>query len=204
MVPSLARRAFAFWAAVWLMMMWGQAASAFTVVVIDAGHGGKDPGCVWNGLYEKTLCLDVARRVQKLLNGHGLRTVMTRSSDEYLELSARTAISNRQEGAIFVSIHFNASRDRSVAGFEVHYRSKTGAILARSVESGLAKEARGKKREGDWQDYKVLRQTKATAVLVECGFLSNKSEAARCSDPDHRQSLARGIANGILAVRTKL
>lgn len=178
-------------------------AQAFTTVVIDAGHGGKDPGCHWNGLLEKDLCLDVAKRLKVLLQARDLKTVMTRSTDRYVDLGERAEISNRQGNAIFVSIHFNASRDRSVSGFEVHHRSKRGSVLASSIENGLARAVPGRRREGDWQDYKVLRETHATAVLVECGFISHKKEAARCSGADHRQALARGIANGILAIRTK-
>jgi len=178
-------------------------AQAFTTVVIDAGHGGKDPGCHWNGLLEKDLCLDVAKRLKALLQARDMKTIMTRSSDRYVELGDRAAISNRQGNAIFVSIHFNASRDRSISGFEVHHRSKRGVVLASSIERGLDKAVTGRRRGGDWQDYKVLRETQATAVLVECGFISHKKEAARCGSADHRQALAQGIANGILAVRTK-
>ena len=182
----------------------GAAAKGFDVVVIDPGHGGKDPGCSWNGLAEKNLCLDVAKRLQKELATQGMKAVLTRSTDTFVELGDRAAISNRNDNAVFVSIHFNACRDRSISGFEVHHRSKSGLTLAHSIEDAMAKTIKGKKRDGDWEDYKVLRQTKATAVLVECGFISNKAEASRCDDPDHRQAIAKGIANGILAVRTKL
>ena len=177
---------------------------AFEVVVIDPGHGGKDPGSSWNGLTEKNLCLDVAKRLQRVLEDQGMKAVLTRSSDTYVELSDRAAISNRHSNAVFVSIHFNACKDRSIAGFEVHHRSKSGLTLAHSISEAVCKAVNCKRRDGDWEDYKVLRQTKATAVLVECGFISNKAEAGRCGDPDHRQALAKGIANGILAVKTKL
>ncbi len=177
---------------------------AFTTVVIDPGHGGKDPGCVWNGMYEKTLCLDVAKRLRDLLREKELRVVMTRESDRFLELHERAVISNRQENAVFVSIHFNAARDRSISGFEVHFRSPRGRELAQAIGNGISKAVKTRRREGDWQDYKVLRETRATAVLVECGFISHKGEAGRCGTPAHRQALAKGIAAGILAIKTKL
>ena len=180
------------------------AARAFTTVIIDAGHGGKDPGCHWNGLVERVLCLDVARRLNTILQARDLKTVMTRTSDVYVELSERAAIANRYSDAIFVSIHFNASRDHSISGIEVHHRSKAGLVLAGCIKEGMSKAVKGRLRDGDWQDYKVLRETHATAVLVECGFISHPGEAARCADPDHRRALAQGIAKGILAAKTKL
>ena len=196
-------------AQVWVTLAWMlfgglEGAQAFSVVVIDAGHGGKDPGCHWNGLTEKDLCLDVAKRLKALLQAHDLKVVMTRNTDTYLDLSERAAISNRQKDAVFVSIHFNASLDRTISGLEVHHRSKNGLELAQSIRDGMSKAVKGRLREGDWQDYKVLRETKATAVLVECGFISHKGEAARCADAEHRQALARGIASGIIGVKTKL
>ena len=180
----------------WALM--GAGAQAFTMVVIDAGHGGKDPGCHWNGLVEKNLCLDVAKRLRDVLEARGVKTVMTRDSDKYLDLSERAAISNRHSGVVFVSIHFNASRNHHISGFEVHNRSKKGLALARHIGKGLEKAVKARRREGDWQDYKVLRETKAAAVLVECGFISNKAEAERCATTGHRQALARGIADGIM------
>ena len=103
---------------------------AFDTVVIDAGHGGKDPGSVWKPHYEKTLCLDVAKRLNTALKARGFKTVMTRTDDTYVELSERAVIANKHPGAIFVSIHFNANRDRTVRGFETHYRSDKGKVLA--------------------------------------------------------------------------
>jgi N-acetylmuramoyl-L-alanine amidase len=182
----------------------GGRALAFTTVVIDAGHGGKDPGCVWNGMYEKTLCLDVAKRLKDLLREREMRVVMTRDSDRFLELHERAVISNRQENAVFVSIHFNAAKDRSISGFEVHYRSPRGKKLADAIGDGISKAVKTHRRDGDWQDYKVLRETRAPAVLVECGFISHKGEAERCGTRAHRQALAKGIAAGILAMKTKL
>jgi len=112
-------------------------AQAFTTVVIDAGHGGKDPGGYWYGTTEKRLCLDVAKRLQTALQAKGFKTVMTRTTDVYVELSDRAAKANRYRNAIFVSIHFNASRDRSISGFETHYRSTNRRVLAQSIQSAM-------------------------------------------------------------------
>ena len=179
-------------------------ATAFDTVVIDAGHGGKDPGSVWKPHYEKTLCLDVSKRLNTALKAKGFKTVMTRSVDAYVELSDRAAIANKHPGAIFVSIHFNANLDRTVRGFETHYRSDRGKVLAESIQAAMKKSVPSKSRGIDWEDLKVLRETKGPAVLVECGFISSRTESSDCGSWKHRQMIADAIASGISAVKGKL
>lgn len=181
---------------------WGAAcALSFTTVVIDAGHGGRDGGAAWNGLVEKRLCLDVAKRLDGLLRARGLRTVMTRRSDATVELEDRIRTANRWRNSVFVSIHFNASRNRSVTGLETCYRGSRGRELAVAIQRSLDKRVTGINRGIKWKDLKVLRETRMAATLVECGFISNKAEARRCGDPDHRAALASAIAAGILAAK---
>jgi N-acetylmuramoyl-L-alanine amidase len=175
----------------------------FSTVVIDAGHGGKDGGSVWNGLIEKKLCLDVAKRVETALQSRGLKTVMTRRTDTFLELSQRARLANRVPSSIFVSIHFNGSRKTIISGGEVYYRSPRGRTLAAGISRSMKSRVTGGVRGIFHGDYKVLRETNMPAVLVECGYISNKREAARCATPAHRQKLADAIVNGILAVRAK-
>lgn len=175
----------------------------FSTVVIDAGHGGKDGGSVWNGLVEKKLCLDVAKRVETALKSKGLKTVMTRRSDTFVELGQRARIANRVPSSIFVSIHFNGSRKTIISGGEVYYRSTRGKLLASAISRSIKSRVSGGTRGIFYAGYKVLRETQMPAVLVECGYLSNKREALRCADPAHRQKLADAIVSGLLAVRRK-
>lgn len=177
-------------------------ALSFSTVVIDAGHGGEDGGCVWNGLIEKKLCLDTALRLERLLKAKGLRVVMTRRSDSTVSLDERAIIANRAKKAIFISLHFNASRDRSISGMEVFYRSATGKTLAAAILRKMDLNLKGMNRGLFHSDFKVLRGTVMPAVLIECGYLSNRTEAARCGTPAHRQQLAEAIAVGILATRS--
>ncbi len=170
----------------------------FSTVVIDAGHGGKDGGAVWNGLIEKKLCLDVAKRVESLLKARGIKTVMTRRSDVFVELEDRARRANRTSSSIFVSIHFNGSRRTAISGCEVYYRSSRGRILAAVISRRIKNNVTGGGRGTFYADYKVLRETRMPAVLVECGYLSNKREARRCADPSHRQEIADAIARGLL------
>ena len=89
--------------------------------MVDAGHGGHDPGTRHHGLREKDLTLDIARRLQGELKSAGVSAVLTRDRDEFLELSRRAAIANRLRADVFVSVHINANHRRSVSGVEVYY-----------------------------------------------------------------------------------
>src|SRR4029077_16261009 len=96
----------------------------FSTVVVDAGHGGKDSGAYRRyGPPEKLVTLDVAQRLNSKLRESQLKTVMTRSSDVFIPLDERVTIENSQKNAIFVSIHFNDSRQRGIRGFETYYHS---------------------------------------------------------------------------------
>jgi N-acetylmuramoyl-L-alanine amidase len=91
-------------------------------IVIDAGHGGNDPGAIGRtGLREKDVNLDIAKRLSTLLRSDGIQVVMTRSSDRFIPLSTRVAIANNSRADLFISIHSNANRVRSLNGFEVYY-----------------------------------------------------------------------------------
>ena len=91
------------------------------MVVIDAGHGGYDPGASYNSLKEKHLALDVAKRLRNHLQEAGLTVVMTRETDRFIPLSDRPAVANRLGADLFVSVHINANHDRRVSGAEVYY-----------------------------------------------------------------------------------
>lgn len=90
-------------------------------IVIDAGHGGHDPGTAHYGLREKHLALDVARRLRAHLQRAGLTVVMTRDSDQFIPLSGRPRIANRLRADLFISVHINANHNQRVSGSEVYY-----------------------------------------------------------------------------------
>ena len=187
---------------VFLLFQAAASAASFSTVVIDPGHGGKDGGCVHHGLIEKKLCLDLSLRVERLLKAKGLRVVMTRRTDVYVSLDARAAIANRQKNALFVSIHFNGSKNRRISGMEVFYRSASAKVVAGKILRSMDLNLKGKNRGIFYQDLKVLRATRMTAVLIEGGYLSNSTDAERCRTPYHREEMAKAIVRGILAARS--
>jgi N-acetylmuramoyl-L-alanine amidase len=174
----------------------------FTTVVVDAGHGGKDNGAYRRyGPPEKMVALDVAQRLERNLRESELETVMTRSSDVFIPLDQRVAIENSQKNAIFVSIHFNDSRRRGVHGFETYYHSGTSSELANRIQSKLMTIPHSVNRGVRTANFRVLRLAYYPAVLVECGFLSNRSEGNQARDAEYRELLSERIAEAIVEER---
>ncbi len=105
-------------------------------VVVDAGHGGRDPGTIGrSGLKEKDVNLDIAKRLSKLLSERGIDVVMTRTTDSFVPLSRRVDIANRSGADLFISVHANANRVRSLNGFEVYYISPTVGDSKRALST---------------------------------------------------------------------
>lgn len=181
----------------------GFAAPAFTRVVIDPGHGGKDPGSVAFGLVEKDLTLDLAFRIQKLLEAQSIEVQLTRTTDTFVELEDRAELANKHPGAIFVSLHFNAHVDRSISGTETLYwpGSEPSRQLASYIQSELGIRLVTRNRGIKPERLKVLEVTQGTAALIECGFISHRWENQRCGAAWFRQILAEEIVQGILRFR---
>jgi N-acetylmuramoyl-L-alanine amidase len=174
----------------------------FKTVVIDAGHGGHDKGAQWGQVYEKHLCLDTATRLEAYLKSMGFRTVMTRSSDNFVSLPGRVSIANRYSDAIFVSVHYNFTWNREACGLETFYCNSTESqTLAQYVQQNICRKVRANDRHSKFARFYVIRHTKIPAVLVECGFVSNTSERNRMKTAAYRDSLAKGIAESVMRYR---
>ena len=179
-------------------------ASARTVsrVIIDAGHGGKDKGAHRGKVYEKHLALSVAKRVERLLKDRGMPVTMTRRSDRFISLQRRADIANRYRNALFVSIHFNAHTSSRYHGVETYYYGEQGKRLAAHIHLRLLSRLKLKNRQTrQRKDFAVLNKTRCTAVLVECGYISNARERRRCQTSSYQNSCARAIADGIMAYK---
>jgi N-acetylmuramoyl-L-alanine amidase len=174
----------------------------FKTVVVDAGHGGKDNGAYRRfGGAEKVATLDVAKRLEHKLRESQLETVMTRSNDVFISLDERVSIENSQKNSIFVSIHFNDSRRRGIHGFETYYHSPNGRDMADAIQAKLMTIPRSMNRGVHFANFRVLRLATYPAVLVECGFLSNRLEGGQARDSEYRELLADKIAEAIVEVR---
>jgi len=187
-------------AALFLLLMAAVPTNAFDTIVIDPGHGGNDEGTAWYHVNEKDVTLAVARRLEKLLQKSGIKCVMTRSTDTYVSLDERVEIANRQSNSLLVSIHFNGSSNTSTSGFSSYYfsQSPSGRFVAQTIQEALAESHGTPDRGIGAQNYAVLVRTLGSAVLVECGFLSNKAEATNFASAEGQQWLAEALLLGII------
>lgn len=170
------------------------------LVTIDPGHGGRDPGAIGvGGLQEKDVILPISREVAQILEKHGVTVMLTRRDDRFISLSGRAEMANRAGSDIFVSIHANsAGRSRTqVNGAETFYYA-TGRRLAQNIQNRMIRDTGMKNRGVKQARFYVLRNTAMPAALVEVGFVTGRSDAAKLSSPNFRSQMAQAIANGIL------
>ncbi|WP_211326571.1 N-acetylmuramoyl-L-alanine amidase [Paenibacillus flagellatus] len=193
-------------------------AFAAKTVVVDAGHGGSDPGAVGvNGLYEKHVNFDIAMKLKQLLLGQGYDVVLTRTTDDFISLAERVERTNAAAPSLFVSVHANSHPNSGVGGSLVLYYDRqypqedyppSDAMAALTPESKklaslvlehvLAEAGFADKGIVPSAAY-VIRMGQVPSILVETAFLSNAGDASRLADESVRQKLANGIAAGIAA-----
>jgi len=201
----------------------------FALVVIDAGHGGQDSGTIKNGMVEKDVTLDVAHRVERLLQERGLVVALTRADDMYVSLQDRSTMANNQPESVFVSIHFDDAGRTAANGVETYYAAHPISFpervaswlpflqrtsseppnlesqsLATSIQESLVARTQAANRGTRPQQFYVIANVRHPAVLVEGGFLTNKDEAVKLANTDYREQMAIGIAEGILQYRDAL
>ena len=174
----------------------------FNTIVVDAGHGGKDSGAYRRfGPPEKAATLDVATRLSQKLRESQFKVVMTRTNDTFIPLDTRVDIENGTPNSVFVSIHFNDSRRRGVKGFETYYHFPYAAGLAQRVQNKLCTIPGAVNRGIHVADFRVIRKAVYPAVLVECGYLSNRAEGYEARSASYREMLADKIAEAIVEER---
>lgn len=172
------------------------------LVVLDAGHGGHDPGAVGNGFTEKERALTLTKYVDAELKSRGIRTMLTRDNDTFVSLSGRANIANRNKATIFVSFHLNAATP-SASGYETFTYTKVDANTKRlqdllhsnamAVLNKYGIKDRGKKQA----NLAVVRETTMPAVLTENGFISNADDMKYIGDNNVLNELGKAYADAI-------
>lgn len=172
----------------------------FHTVVVDAGHGGLDRGARGvDGSVEKNYALDTAKRIQRGLQARGYRVIMTRTGDYFVPLPTRANASNRQYGAVFVSVHYNWSRRRDASGVEIYHYNQRSYPLAHNILAEVDRATPTPNRGVKRARFHVLRNNTKPAVLCELGFLSNPREAKLIKSSSYRQKLAEAVVRGVAA-----
>jgi N-acetylmuramoyl-L-alanine amidase len=175
------------------------------LIVLDAGHGGKDEGAKVRSLQEKKLTLLTTLYTKRQLEELGYRVLLTRGKDVYVSLPKRTFIANKMKCALFVSIHFNSAKNPLAEGLEVFYSSgedlersrssrKLASFLLHYVIDQTGALSRGVKTGNHLH---VIRETKMPAVLFEGGFMTNRAEWSKMKEKSYLEKIAKGIAQGV-------
>jgi N-acetylmuramoyl-L-alanine amidase len=187
------------------------------IIIIDAGHGGEDPGAVAeNGLLEKDLNLQIAYEMGKALEEKGYIVVYTRTDDRLLykeeenikgirkisDLKNRCKIAERYQDSIFVSVHMNSFGSEKYSGLQVYYSNKNAnsRLLADAVQSRVIKDLQTSNTRATkpGKDMYILENINNTAILIECGFLTNKDELKKLSEKEYQKQLSFSIVCGII------
>lgn len=177
------------------------------IVVIDAGHGGNDPGKVGvNGDLEKDINLQIAKKVEEYLEQQGIQVVMTREDDttedsKLADMKKRVQLINEVKPAIVVSIHQNSYSDASVKGAQVFYyeESEEGTNAAAIMQEALKKADPDNVRQIKANDsFYLLKKTQVPTIIVECGFLSNSEESERLVSEEYQKQVAMAICEGLI------
>ena len=172
-------------------------AAGFKTVVLDAGHGGRDSGARANGIYEKNVCLDLVKRMEKDLS-RDFNVVLVRDDDTFVPLDDRVKKASRYGDAVLVSVHFNHGR-RRLAGPETFYWRSDSYSLAKRIQKNLndATVSKSGNRGLVRRRLRLTRNPQIPCVLLEAGYLTSAREAKAIKNEGYREKLARGIANAI-------
>ncbi len=169
------------------------------VVVIDPGHGGLDTGALRGLTLEKDLTLSIAQKVKDILKEAGMKKVlMTRNEDKTLSLEERVEYANKKDADIYVSIHINASVKSEIKGIETHYYTQSGYKVAQVIHEELLDNVDAEDRGLFKSKFYVINHTKAPAVLLELGFISNEQERSSLTSEKRQTDSAQAIADGII------
>lgn len=174
------------------------------IIVIDPGHGGKDPGTVYGKDSEKAITMKVSNLVKAKLEASGAIVKMTRTGDTYPSLQDRVSFAKNNYAEMFVAIHVNSASSTSAKGTETYYsvtsndNEKEDFALASAINNQIVKQASMNNRGVKRVDYYVVRGLVLPAVLVELGFLTNAEDRGKLTSDQYAEIFAQAIYDGIV------
>ncbi|SEI04467.1 N-acetylmuramoyl-L-alanine amidase [Halobacillus karajensis] len=168
-------------------------------VVLDAGHGGYDPGAIGlNGLFEKHPTLKTTKRIAQELRQAGATVIMTRERDRYLSLQDRVQITRSYHTDAFISIHFNSADTPYAEGMSSFYYHDSGKELATNIQHQLSQKVPLENDGVQFGNFHVLRENIGHSVLLELGFLSTSSDLRAIQSNDYTNRVAKAISSGVI------
>lgn len=170
-----------------------------TVIVLDAGHGGSDPGAQRADVNEKDVTMAIINKLKKVLEGKGARVVLTRADDTFISLEERVRITNQVNPNLFLSVHINSLQSTSdIHGIETYYQTDRSLPLANRVHESLVTGLGAPDRSVRRARFYVINHTPVPAVLAEVGYITNKTERDRLISSDYQHKIANALARGVM------
>ena len=167
-------------------------------VVIDAGHGGSDPGAVYEDVYEKEVALKTALILKQKLEALGTTVIMTREGDDTTKLEKIVEISNNANADVFISLHYDATEDDQLSsGTTTYFYHYADATLATLVNNQLRDQLPLANRGIHFKDLKVTRENTQPALLLELGYMDNPQDVAIFNTDSYREKVADSIVKGL-------
>ena len=178
------------------------------LIVIDPGHGGKDPGTMYKNIYEKNLVLNISLYLEKKLNEKGASTISTRSGDYDLskpnalyrkksDFDNRIKLINNPNADLYISIHQNIYQNKKYSGPQVFY-VKDNQKLAEIIQNTLNKYLNTKRKVKTINNTYMYKLLKKKGILIECGFISNDNERYKLKTEEYQLKLSKIITEGII------
>jgi N-acetylmuramoyl-L-alanine amidase len=169
------------------------------LIVLDAGHGGSDPGAQRGDVQEKELTMQIVAKLRKQLEARGLRVRLTRADDTYISLEDRVKITNATQPDAFVSVHINSlETNNQINGVETYYQNEQSKDLAQLIHNSLVSGLGVPDRSVRKARFYVINHTPVPAVLAEVGFISNKDERDKLVSSDYQKQIAASLADGVM------
>ncbi len=182
-------------------------------IVLDAGHGARDAGCsgVNTGAEEKTINLEIVKKLKTMLKDFGFNVVLTREDDSALydenaesyklsDMEKRVEIINQAKPDFVISIHCNSYPNSHQRGAQAFYQEKdeSSQVLASAIQECLLTQIDTARNEANFGDYYILNQSPCSAVLIECGYLTNPEDETLLLSSDYQQKIAYSITCGLM------
>lgn len=173
-------------------------------IVLDAGHGGTDPGAQRSGIQEKELTFQITNQLRKRLMAMGAKVIMTRSDDSFVSLEDRVKITNASQADLFVSIHINALESSSaIYGVETYYQTEQSRSLATAIHKQLVDGLAVPDRNVRKARFYVINHTAVPAILAEVGYISNPKERDNLGTTEYQVKISDAVSTGIVQYLTE-